>query len=370
MSIDNLTSIVESSADKIVSAITTNSMSDYIVFLGLFLGFSLFFLLFQRFLLHRIDDFAKKTKTKVDDAVAVFLDGLPAFFYILLSFLIAFQTLIFSDIITKTVHYIIYIFLFFYIIKHIFKAINFVTKSYIEEKEEQQQDTTIIPLMGIIVKIIVAIMIFIMILSSLGINVTGLLAGVGIGGIAIAFALQNILSDMFSSFSIYFDKPFKKGDFIIIGDDMGTVKEISLKSTRLQTLHGQELIIPNTTITNAKINNYKRMRKRRVVFTIGVTYSTPYAKLKKINTIISKILDTIEKATLDRVHFKSYGDFSLNYEIVYHVSSSDYQTYMDIQQAVNLELYKQFEKEGIDFAFPTQTIQLQNKSVPKPAAKK
>lgn len=358
MELGNFTAIIEETTTTFVNVVTQNSAADYYLALSIFILLSLFFLIFQRYVLHRLEPIVKKTKGHIDDAVVVFLDGLPNLFYLILSFFIAFQTLTFGTFVTRSIRYVLYIIIFLYLVRNIFRAINYMARTYIEEKEEQQMDTTVVPLISIIVKITIAIMIFIMVLSALGINVTGLLAGVGIGGVAIAFALQNVLSDVFSSFSIYFDKPFKKGDFVIIGDDMGTIKEISLKSTRLQTLQGQELIIPNSTITNTRINNYKRMRKRRVAFTIGVTYGTPYAKLKKIPTTVQNIMDKIDKATLDRVHFKSYGDFSLNYEIVYYISSSDYQTYMDIQQQFNLELYRQFEKDGIDFAFPTQTIHL------------
>ncbi len=365
MEIGNVTAIIEETTTTFVEVIAKNSLSDYYLALGLFVFFSLFFLIFQRYILHRLEPIVKKTKGHIDDAVVVFLDGLPNMFYLFLSFFIAFQTLTFGTFVTKFIRYTLYIIIFLYIVRNIFRAINYIAHTFIEEKEEQQMDTTVIPLISIIAKITIAILIFIMVLSALGINVTGLVAGVGIGGVAIAFALQNILSDLFSSFSIYFDKPFKKGDFVIIGDDKGTIKEISLKSTRIKTLQGQELIIPNSTITNSRINNYKRMKKRRIAFTIGVTYGTPYAKLKKIPTIVQTILEKIDKVTFDRVHFKSYGDFSLNYEIVYHINGADYELYMDIQQQFNLELYRQFEKEGIDFAFPTQIIHLKKETSKK-----
>jgi small-conductance mechanosensitive channel len=195
-----------------------------------------------------------------------------------------------------------------------------------------------------------------LILSNIGVNITSLIAGLGIGGLAIAFALQRILEDFFSSFSIYFDKPFEEGDFIIVGSDMGVVKHIGLKTTRLQTLQGQELVISNKELTDSRVNNYKKMKKRRIVFTFGVEYSTPVAKMKKINKIVEAIFKKIEGADLDRVHFKEFGDFSLNYEIVYYVKTGDYLEYMNIQQEINLTLKQQFEKENIEFAFPSQTI--------------
>jgi hypothetical protein len=171
-----------------------------------------------------------------------------------------------------------------------------------------------------------------------------------------AFALQNILSDLFSSFSIYFDKPFVEGDFIIIGNDMGIVKKIGIKSTRIQTLQGQELVVSNKELTSTRINNYKKMSKRRAIFNFGVEYSTSKKKLEKIPTIVKKIINNIELASLDRAHFKSFGDSSLDFEVVYYVDSSDYAKYMDIQQEINLALVLAFEKEKINFAFPSRTI--------------
>jgi len=164
---------------------------------------------------------------------------------------------------------------------------------------------------------------------------------------------------LFSAFAIYFDKPFKDGDFIIIGNDMGTIKHIGIKSTRIQTLEGQELVVSNSELTSIRVNNYMKMEDRRVVFKFGVEYSTSLEKLKKINEIVKKIVKGAKNADLDRVHFKEFGDFSLNYEVVYYIHSPDYTEYMDVQQEINFKLKEAFEKEGIVFAFPTQTIFLE-----------
>ena len=203
-----------------------------------------------------------------------------------------------------------------------------------------------------------------MVLTNLGVEITPLIAGLGVGGIAIALALQVILGDLFNAFVIYFDKPFKEGDFIIIGSDMGVVKDIGIKTTRIQALSGQELVMSNTDLTNSRINNYKKMEKRRVPFSFGVTYDTPAKKLEKIKIIVADIVKACDKKygtknasiNLDRVHFKSFGGSSLDYEVVYYVPTADYNKYMDIQEFINLELVKVFEKEKIEFAFPTRTI--------------
>ena len=169
-------------------------------------------------------------------------------------------------------------------------------------------------------------------------------------------ALQNVLSDIFASFSIYFDQPFKKGDFIIVGEDLGVVQKIGIKSTRIRHLHGEEVTISNRELTSARVHNYKKMENRRVVFNIGVVYSTPSRKLRKGVEIIKDVIKGIRDVELERAHFKSYGDFSLNIEVAYHVLTGDYGKYMDIQQEMNFAIKERFEKEGIEFAYPTQTI--------------
>ena len=197
-----------------------------------------------------------------------------------------------------------------------------------------------------------------MVLSNLGYNVTTLVAGLGIGGLAIAFALQKVLEDIFSSVSIYFDKPFEIGDFIIVGEQMGVVKKIGIKSTRIQALQGEEIVISNRELTSVRIQNFKRMEKRRVAFSFGVLYSTSNAKLKKAIEMVKKIVEKAEHADLDRVHFKAFGSSSLDFEVVYYLKSRDYNVYMDTQQEINFAIKEAFEKEKIEFAYPTQTIHL------------
>jgi small-conductance mechanosensitive channel len=195
-------------------------------------------------------------------------------------------------------------------------------------------------------------------LDNVGVNITTLAAGLGIGGIAVAMASQAILGDLFSSFTIFLDKPFKVGDFIIVGELMGNVEHIGIKTTRVRSLSGEQLVFPNSDLTGSRIRNYERMDVRRVLFTLGFTYDTSAEKLKQIPDIVKNVFQNTDRAKLDRVHFKSFGDFSLNFEIVYYVQSRDYNTYMDIQQQVNLALKEHIEGIGVEFAFPTQTLHL------------
>jgi len=197
---------------------------------------------------------------------------------------------------------------------------------------------------------------FLLIFENLGFDVTALVAGLGIGGIAVALAAQSVLGDLFSSLAIVLDRPFEVGDFIIFGDQMGTVEKIGIKTTRLRSLSGEQIVCANSDLINSCIHNYKRMAERRVLFTLGVTYDTPAEKLERIPTLLKEIIESQKLTRFDRAHFVEFGDSALNFEIVYFVLSADYNTHMDVHQAVILEVVRAFEREKIDFAFPTRTL--------------
>jgi small-conductance mechanosensitive channel len=208
------------------------------------------------------------------------------------------------------------------------------------------------------VSVVVWSIVLLVVLDNLGVKVTTLLAGLGVGGIAVALALQNVLGDVFASLSIILDKPFVIGDYITIGEHQGTVQAIGLKSTRMRSLSGEELIFSNNDLLASRIRNYGRMTERRAVFTIGVTYETPRAKLDKIPGILREAVEAQQKVRFDRSHFKQYGDSAIVFETAYFVLAPEYPVYMDIQQAINFRIHERFEEEGIQFAYPTQTIHL------------
>lgn len=195
-------------------------------------------------------------------------------------------------------------------------------------------------------------------LDTLGFDITALVAGLGIGGVAVALAAQAVLGDLLASLSIVFDKPFLRGDFIVIDDKMGTVENIGIKTTRLRSLSGEQLIFSNNDLLQSRIRNFKRMRERRVEFRIRVTYRTPAERLERIPTLIRQIIESQPATRFDRAHFKEFGDSALVFETVYFVLSADYNTYMDVHQAASIALVRCFEREGIEFAYPTQTVHL------------
>lgn len=197
---------------------------------------------------------------------------------------------------------------------------------------------------------------FLLLLANLGIDITALIAGLGVGGIAIALAVQNVLGDLLASLSIALDKPFKVGDFLVIGEEKGTVEHIGIKSTRLRSLNGEQIVMSNADLLGSRVRNFGLLYERRVVYKLGIVYETPREKIKAVAGIVERAIRAQDKTRFDRSHFVSFGDFALNYEAVFHVLDPDYGLSMDIQQAINLQIHEEFEKLGIEFAYPT-TVQ-------------
>jgi len=340
------------------SVLWNNTILDYIIAMGIVALVAVALKVFDLFLVSIFKRASKKTKNKLDDLIVEFLLGIKWPFFVFIGLYLSLKTLVLPELIMKALDYLLIIFIAFYAGKGLVSVINHFVNKEVNKREnkEDPESTSMVKFFGTILKIAVWSVALLMVLGNFGIEITPLIAGLGIGGIAIAIALQSVLGDLFAAFAIYFDKPFKDGDFIIIGNDLGTIKHIGIKSTRIETLQGQELVVSNSELTNIRINNYKQMKKRRVVFTFGVEYSTPLTKLKKIDEIIKKVVKEVKHVELDRVHFKEFGDFSLNYEIVYYVDSPDYNKYMDVQEEINFKIKEAFEKEKIVFAFPTQTL--------------
>jgi small-conductance mechanosensitive channel len=209
---------------------------------------------------------------------------------------------------------------------------------------------------GFIVRVLVWAIVLLMVLDNLGVNVTAMVAGLGIGGIAVALAVQNILGDLFASLSIVIDKPFVIGDFIVVDKEMGTVEYVGLKTTRIRSLSGEQVVISNGDLLKTRIHNFKLMRERRVVFTFGVRYETPVETLEKIPAMVRAIVEARQKVRFERAHLKGFGGSSLDYEVVYWMLEPDFNLYMDVQQAINLELLRAFAGVGVDIAYPTQSI--------------
>jgi len=299
---------------------------------------------------------AEKTKTNLDDEILKNIKKPIYFFVIVIGIYFSLELLTILENYSKTLIFIFTILEILLITFIITRVVNVVITWYAERRSERKMSEHILFVLKRIINAIIFLFALLIILYVLKIDLSGIVVGLGVGGIAIAFALQNVLSDAFSAFSIYFDKPFEIGDFIVVGEYSGTVKKIGMKSTRVQLLQGEELVLANSVLTTTEVRNFKKLRKRRIKFNFGVTYDTPSKKLKKIPDMIRKIIEVNKLNKVDRIHFKEFGDFSLNFEVIYYIKSKDYAKYMDVQQEINFAIKEAFEKESIEMAFPTQTI--------------
>lgn len=344
--------------DLLTTSYFNNTLQDYLIAFGLIVVGLLILRVFRQTILIRMKKWADKTETDVDNYVVDGIEkfGIPIFNFIIIYFGINYLSL--SEKATRYVHVAIGVVITYYALRLISSTALLVLQTHVRKQEQGEEKVKqlggIMLLLNIIIWALGALSLF----ANLGYDVTTIIAGLGIGGIAIALAAQNILGDLFNYFVIFFDRPFEIGDFIVIDDKKGNVEHIGIKTTRLKSLTGEQLVFSNSDLTNSRIHNFKRMERRRIAFTLGVEYNTPVELLEDIPGIIKDILTEFNDVTLDRVHFMTYGEFSLKYEIIYFVESSDFNRYADIQQQMNLKIYRRFKEKGIRFAYPTQTILL------------
>ncbi|WP_427184687.1 mechanosensitive ion channel family protein [Bordetella bronchialis] len=214
------------------------------------------------------------------------------------------------------------------------------------------------------IKVLLWAVVLLAMLSNMGVNITAFVASLGVGGIAVALAVQNILGDLFASMSIAIDKPFEVNDFIVVGTLAGTVEHVGLKTTRIRSLGGEQIVMSNASMLTATIQNYKRLRERRVVFQFGLSYDCTAEQVRQVPRIVERIIRAQDKTRFDRSHFKGFGESSLDFETVYIVLDPGYNPYMDIQQAINLEMMQAFEEIGVRFAHPMRVLHVE--SLPRP----
>ncbi len=332
-----------------------NLVVDYMVAILVFLVALGVFKIFREYLLRRLARLAKKTATDVDVTLIEVIRKVRPPFYFFLAVYVALLSLNVPARLEQLVNYTLLILVAYQVASATCTFIDFlVQKKLAREKAGQTQSALFV--MARIVKGGIWVTVVIFVLSNMGVNITSFVATLGIGGVAVALALQNILTDLFSAFSIYFDKPFEVGDFIMVGEHMGTVEHIGIKSTRLRSLQGEEIVMSNQELTSVRVQNFKQLRERRAVFQFGLKYDTPREKLERVPEILKEIIEELELTRIDRAHFFRFGESALECEVVYYMMSPEYNDYMDAQQRINLELKQRLESEGIGFAFPTRVV--------------
>ncbi len=335
-----------------------NTLTAWLAALAVTLAVGLALFAIKWWLLRRFSTFAERTKTTLDDLVVEVLGQTKTWFAVVMSLYAGSLMLSLPD---KAEEFAYTTAIVVALIQGAVWSNTLLDYLITQGASKGEGKTAAIGAFEFIGKLVVWSAFLLLILDNLpGVNVGSLIAGFGVAGIAVALAVQAILSDLFSALSILLDKPFEEGDFVVVDDLSGTVEKIGLKSTRVRSLSGEQLVFSNSDLLSSRIRNYKRMKQRRIVFTLGVVYETPYEKLLRVPEIVREVIESQNDVIFDRVHFKSFGDFALNYEVVYRMTTPDYNVYMDTQQAINLALFQRFAEEGIEFAYPTQTVFLAN----------
>ena len=333
-----------------------NTVRDYLIALSLIIGGAIVILALKKLIIRRLQKWAASTPGTWDDFI---VESISRFVVPIFQGAIIYWAIHLLDLSERTerfVQIVTSIVITYFVMRLISSIVMLLLKSGVRKQERGEIKIKQLGGLMMIINIFIWFLGIVFLLSNWGIEVTPIIAGLGIGGIAVALAAQNILGDLFSYFVIFFDRPFEAGDFIIVDDKMGTIEYVGIKTTQIRALGGEQIIIGNSNLTNSRIHNYKRMVQRRVVFSIDVEYGTPLEVLQAIPPMLKSIVQARKLTTFDRAHFAAYKDWSLRFEVVYFVLSADFNTYMDIQQEINFDIYQEFEKKNINFAFPTQSM--------------
>lgn len=355
----NITPVQLPFMDKIMYG---NSMQQYAVAVIYFIAAVLILKLASYVVIKTLEKFCKNHRAaRIQESIVALFKALQLPLFIIIGIKIASEHITLHSTIVKVLDYALLIIVTYYSVRAIIFVVRQGAKRVVErrEKEDKDTDTHLLAFFMRVIYAVLWIVAFLFILSQFGVDISKVLTGLGIAGIAVAFALQNVLSDIFASVSIYFDKPFRPGEYIIFEGEEGTVIRTGIKSTRIKTLRGEELSVSNRLLTDAKIHNTDRMEKRRVAQILSVEYSTPKKKLEKLPKLIEAIVKKQKKVEFSRCHLKAFKDYSIDFELVYFVKGKDYVLFMDVQQEINLRIVELFEKEKISFAFPTRVIHLE-----------
>jgi small-conductance mechanosensitive channel len=314
--------------------------------------------LLRRLVAHRLGALALRTTNVIDDIGAEMARRTRLYFLVALAIALGARFVVLPPRIAQTVEKAVVLVVLFQAALWGTSAIAFYVARHIDRRREALEASNIwaIRALGVGARAVVWALLFVAVLDNLGFDVTALVTGLGVGGIAIALAVQTVLGDFLAAMSIVFDKPFVVGDFIVVDNFAGTVEQIGLKTTRIKSLSGEQVIFGNGELLKSRIRNFKRLYERRNLFTVDVTYDTPAETVARIPAMLREIVERQHPVRFDRSHFSAYSDSALRFETVYYVLDPDYNRHMDIQQAIFLAVLDRFRTEGIDFAFPTRTI--------------
>ena len=320
---------------------------------GVFVALSLL----RRILLRRLGALAARSSTRIDDVGVDVVERARAYFLFAVGLYAASRFLVLTDQARGVVHLVIVVAVLLQAGRWGTGLIGFGVEQYLRRSGEADTGArATVHAVGYAARFVLWAVLLVTALGAFGIDVTALITGLGIGGIAIALAVQNILGDLFAALAIVLDKPFIVGDFIIVDNVMGTVEHVGLKTTRIRSLGGEQIIVSNNDLLKSRIRNYKRMEQRRVVFHIDLTYDTAPDLVNRVPAIVREVIERQPLTRFERSHFLVFAESALRVETVFWVLDPDYNKYADIQHAINVELLRRFAAERIDFAFPSRTV--------------
>jgi small-conductance mechanosensitive channel len=322
--------------------------------------------LVKRLAAHKLRRVAATTSTKWDDLLVELVEDVRFWLTLIVALGIASYGLTFGPVTMKVLQIATVSAVGLQLLLSSRLVVDFGLARLIERSRTQhgEPDPTLrtsMVVLRFVIMLVLGVIVLLLALENLGVQVGPMLTGLGIGGIAVALAVQRVLGDLLASISILLDKPFVVGDAIQVGTQSGTVETIGIKTTRVRATSGEQLIFGNSDLLAARIQNFKRMEERRVAFTIGVVYDCPPEKLRQIPQIVQQIVEAQDQVRFDRCHIFKLGSYSIDAEIVFFVRSSDYRLFMDVQQAILLAIIERFAAEKIEFAYPTQ-VAIEKKS--------
>ncbi|MFA5676238.1 MAG: mechanosensitive ion channel family protein [Christensenellales bacterium] len=335
-----------------------NTLKSYLMFVLLIAAGMLLLLLIKKLVIRRLRARAKKTKTDIDNVLVNAADKYLLPVLRLGVLYIGTKILNLHETVAQVINIAVIAFVIFFGARLVSAvAVYLFGRSW--EKKKGKSDPMTVKWFAVIIKAVIWGAAALLFLENIGVEITALIAGLGIGGLAVAFAAQTVLEDIFSFVTILFDKPFEIGDYIVVDELMGNVEHIGIKTTRIRSLSGEQLIFSNKDLTGSRVKNFKRMLRRRAVFQIKVAYETSLPCLKEIPVIIERIIKKVEYTEFDRAHFSSFSDSGLVFDVVFYVLSQDYNIYMNARQEINFCIKEEFDRRKIQFAFPAQTIYAQ-----------
>lgn len=344
--------------DVLQASFLGNSLVRWLSALGVLFATYVFLLLLRRGLRGSLGRLIGRIPGKVDDVVVDTLASTHVWYFWALALYAGSAALNLSPAHRTPIHLVIMSLTFVQCGLWTRQAVRRSIDAWSVTQVERRAPSTVGAAIMFVANLTIWSLVLLLVLQNLGIKVGALVAGLGVGGVAAALALQAVLGDLFASLSIYIDRPFDLGDFIIVGDYLGTVQRVGLRTTRLTSLGGEHIVLPNADLTSSRIRNYRRMEERRIVTTVSVTYGTSHDLVRRLPKLIEHVIKGVDGVRFDRAHFRGFGSSGLEFEYVYYVLTSDYNRFMDVQQNINLEIMRRFELANVQFALPTRTVHL------------